>query len=57
MCRIHDNHFRIPESLPCLHDKVLAAAAEAAMSISTDQKGKQVGNCLIPSIYMIPCTV
>ncbi|KAF6999142.1 hypothetical protein CFC21_015208 [Triticum aestivum] len=36
-----ENDFRIPESLPCLHDKVLAAAAEAAMSISTDQKGKQ----------------
>ncbi|KAM0887411.1 hypothetical protein ACQ4PT_029066 [Festuca glaucescens] len=36
-----ENDFRIPESLPCLHDKVLAAAAEAAISISTDQKRKQ----------------
>ncbi|CAM0907463.1 unnamed protein product [Alopecurus aequalis] len=36
-----ENDFRIPESLPCLHDKVLAAAADAAMSISTDQKRKQ----------------
>ena len=33
---------RIPESLPCLHDKVLAAAAEAAISFSTDQRRKQV---------------
>ncbi|XP_047065256.1 uncharacterized protein LOC124673174 [Lolium rigidum] len=36
-----ENDFRIPESLPCLHDKVLAAAAEAASRISTDQKRKQ----------------
>uniref|UniRef100_A0ACD5YE20 Uncharacterized protein n=1 Tax=Avena sativa TaxID=4498 RepID=A0ACD5YE20_AVESA len=36
-----ENDFRIPESLPCLHDKVLAAAAEAAISISADQKRKQ----------------
>ena len=43
--------------MPCLHDKVLAAAAEAAISISTDQKRKQVGNCLIVSTYMIPLYV
>ncbi|ONM61101.1 transducin family protein / WD-40 repeat family protein [Zea mays] len=36
-----ENDLRIPESLPCLHDKVLAAAAEAAMSFSTDQRRKQ----------------
>lgn len=36
-----ENDFRIPESLPCLHDKVLAAASEAAMRMSTDQKRKQ----------------
>jgi len=36
-----ENDFRIPESLPCLHDKVLAAAAEAAISFSTDQRRKQ----------------
>lgn len=35
------NDFRIPESLPCLHDKVLAAAADAAISISVNQKKKQ----------------
>ena len=35
--------------MPCLHDEVLAA--EAGVSISTDQKRKQVGNCLILSIY------
>ncbi|CAL5060886.1 unnamed protein product [Urochloa decumbens] len=36
-----ENDFRIPESLPCLHDKVLAAAAEAAISFSADQRRKQ----------------
>uniref|UniRef100_A0A1D1Z041 Syntaxin-binding protein 5 n=1 Tax=Anthurium amnicola TaxID=1678845 RepID=A0A1D1Z041_9ARAE len=35
------NDFRIPESLPSLHDKVLAAAADAAGSLSTFQKKKQ----------------
>lgn len=35
------NDFRIPESLPSLHDKVLAAAADAAISISVNQKKKQ----------------
>lgn len=35
------NDFRIPESLPCLHDKVLAAAADAAINLSTSQKKKQ----------------
>ncbi|KAL5710191.1 hypothetical protein ACHQM5_020785 [Ranunculus cassubicifolius] len=35
------NDFRIPESLPSLHDHVLAAAAEAAMSVSSNQKKKQ----------------
>ncbi|GLT66184.1 hypothetical protein SLA2020_385670 [Shorea laevis] len=33
--------FRIPESLPCLHDSVLAAAAEAAISVSSNQNKKQ----------------
>ncbi|XP_048231626.1 uncharacterized protein LOC8265361 isoform X2 [Ricinus communis] len=36
------NNFRIPKSLPCLHDKVLAAAADGAMSSSPSQK-EQVG--------------
>ncbi|MBA0577539.1 hypothetical protein Golob_023998, partial [Gossypium lobatum] len=35
------NDFRIPESLPCLHDRVLAAAADAALSFSSNQKKKQ----------------
>lgn len=34
---------RIPDSLPCLHDKVLAAAAEAAINASINRKKKQVG--------------
>ncbi|KAK2656543.1 hypothetical protein Ddye_009595 [Dipteronia dyeriana] len=36
-----ENDSRILESLPCLHDKVLAAAADAAFSFSSDQKKKQ----------------
>ncbi|XP_038980223.1 uncharacterized protein LOC103709502 isoform X2 [Phoenix dactylifera] len=35
------NDFRIPESLPCLHDKVVAAAADAAINLSISQKKKQ----------------
>ncbi|PON51137.1 WD repeat containing protein [Parasponia andersonii] len=37
-----ENDFRIPEFLPCLHDQVLAAAADAAFSHSINQKKKQV---------------
>ncbi|XP_038992535.1 uncharacterized protein LOC120116025 isoform X2 [Hibiscus syriacus] len=36
------NDFRIPEALPCLHDRVLAAAADAAINFSSNQKKKQV---------------
>ncbi|XP_022767745.1 uncharacterized protein LOC111312058 isoform X3 [Durio zibethinus] len=36
-----ENGFRIPELLPCLHDRVLAAAADAAFSFSSNQKRKQ----------------
>ncbi|KAL5740380.1 hypothetical protein ACOSQ2_029560 [Xanthoceras sorbifolium] len=36
-----ENDSRILESLPCLHDKVLAAAADVAFSFSSDQKKKQ----------------
>ncbi|KAF1002109.1 uncharacterized protein LOC141702301 [Apium graveolens] len=36
-----ENNFRIPESLPCLHDKVVAAAAEAAFNFSLDQKKRK----------------
>ncbi|ONK62514.1 uncharacterized protein A4U43_C07F4870 [Asparagus officinalis] len=36
-----ENDFRIPESLPCLHDKVVAAAADAAISLSMNQKKRQ----------------
>ncbi|KAB5544374.1 hypothetical protein DKX38_012486 [Salix brachista] len=31
-------NFRIPESLPCLHDNLLAAAADATISLSPNQK-------------------
>ncbi|KAK4756041.1 hypothetical protein SAY87_009798 [Trapa incisa] len=37
-----ENNFRIPESLPCLHDEVLAAAAEANIRSSPDRKKSQV---------------
>jgi hypothetical protein len=40
-----ENAFRLPESMPCLHDKVLAAAAEAAINASMDQKRNQVWPC------------
>ncbi|KAL6980725.1 hypothetical protein U1Q18_022362 [Sarracenia purpurea var. burkii] len=33
-----ENDFRIPEALPCLHDKVLEAAADAAVRFSQNQK-------------------
>ncbi|KAJ4977644.1 hypothetical protein NE237_008424 [Protea cynaroides] len=36
-----ENDFRIPESLPCLHDNVLAAAADAAINFSSSQSRKQ----------------
>ncbi|GFP92179.1 syntaxin-binding protein 5-like [Phtheirospermum japonicum] len=36
-----ENDYRIPESLPNLHDEVLAAAANAAISVSSDPKRKQ----------------
>lgn len=36
-----ENDFRIPESLPCLHDKVLAAAADSAITHYANQKSKQ----------------
>ncbi|KAL0451012.1 UNVERIFIED_CONTAM: hypothetical protein Slati_1657600 [Sesamum latifolium] len=41
---VGENDFRIPESLPNLHDEVLAAAANAAISVSSDPKRKQGGN-------------
>ncbi|KAK9159096.1 hypothetical protein Scep_005670 [Stephania cephalantha] len=40
-CLASKNNFGIPESLPCLHDKILAAAADAAISFSSHQKRKQ----------------
>ncbi|CAK8541941.1 unnamed protein product [Lathyrus sativus] len=36
-----ENEFRSLEHLPCLHDKVLAAAADAAITFSSNQKKKQ----------------
>ncbi|XP_038695433.1 uncharacterized protein LOC119992709 isoform X1 [Tripterygium wilfordii] len=35
--------FRNPESFPCLHDKVLAAAADAAFSFSSSNQKKKQG--------------
>lgn len=43
---------RIPESLPCLHDRVLAAAADAAFSFSSNQKKKQVPR-IISLLFLI----
>ncbi|XP_074368471.1 uncharacterized protein LOC141708640 isoform X2 [Apium graveolens] len=37
-----ENDFRIPESLPSLHNGVLAAAANSAVTSSLDQKKKQI---------------
>lgn len=37
-----ENDFRIPESLPNLHDEVLAAAGDASISLSPNQKNRQV---------------
>ncbi|KAI7749886.1 hypothetical protein M8C21_019771 [Ambrosia artemisiifolia] len=37
-----ENDFRVPESLPRLHDKVVAEAAEAALKFSLSQKNKQI---------------
>ncbi|KAK3126105.1 hypothetical protein QOZ80_7BG0613930 [Eleusine coracana subsp. coracana] len=45
-----ENVFRIPESLPCLHDKVLASAAEAAFSFSIDQRRKNPAAGLLGGI-------
>ncbi|KAI5429454.1 hypothetical protein KIW84_034161 [Lathyrus oleraceus] len=36
-----ENEFRSLERLPCLHDKVLAAAADAAFTFSSNEKKKQ----------------
>lgn len=44
-------YFRSLERLPCLHDNVLAAAADAAFSFSSNQKKKQVLIFLICSIF------
>ncbi|XP_010558072.1 PREDICTED: uncharacterized protein LOC104826848 isoform X2 [Tarenaya hassleriana] len=39
----HENGFRIPETLPSLHDKVLAAAADATLSQFPTHKKNQEG--------------
>ncbi|KAM1020254.1 hypothetical protein ACFX13_042250 [Malus domestica] len=38
-----ENDFRIPETLPCLHDKVIAVATDVIASLSLNQKQPQVG--------------
>ncbi|KAK4359355.1 hypothetical protein RND71_021584 [Anisodus tanguticus] len=45
-----ENDFRIPESLPSLHDEVLAAAADAAMKFSTQKKKQGGGPNIIDDI-------
>lgn len=37
-----ENEFSIPDSLPSLHDEVVAAAADAAFSVSSYQKNNQL---------------
>ncbi|XP_030540367.1 uncharacterized protein LOC115748104 isoform X2 [Rhodamnia argentea] len=37
----HENDLRIPDSLPCLHDDVVAAAVGASTNLSPDQKKLQ----------------
>lgn len=39
-----ENDLRIPDSLPSLHDEVLAAAMKAAISVTSDSKKKQGGS-------------
>ncbi|KAI3419482.1 uncharacterized protein J3R85_013170 [Psidium guajava] len=38
----HENDLRIPDSLPCLHDEVVAAAVGASTDLSPDQKKLQL---------------
>jgi len=50
--------YRIPETLPCLHDEVLAAAADAALSFSLNPKNKQVQRIIpffLSSFYSEDC--
>nr|XP_023903729.1 uncharacterized protein LOC112015552 isoform X4 [Quercus suber] len=37
----NENDFRIPESLPSLHDKILEAAVPASVNLSPNQKNRQ----------------
>ncbi|KAK3407849.1 uncharacterized protein LOC104421067 isoform X2 [Eucalyptus grandis] len=37
----HENDLRVPDSLPCLHDEVIAAAVGASTNLSPDQKTLQ----------------
>lgn len=46
-------YFRIPENSPGLHDKVLAAAADAAVSFSQSQKKTQVTNITLLVFFSI----
>ncbi|XP_070037873.1 uncharacterized protein LOC107786215 [Nicotiana tabacum] len=45
-----ENDFRIPESLPFLHDEVLAAAADAAIKFSTQKKKQGSGPNIIGTL-------
>lgn len=43
----------MPESLPCLYDKVLAAATDATSSFYKDKKQKQVTVKKIPPVFSL----
>ncbi|CAH9089007.1 unnamed protein product [Cuscuta epithymum] len=46
------NDFRIPESLPSLHDEVLAAAAESEINFTLNQKKKGSSSNLLGNIVL-----
>lgn len=45
-----ENEFWIPESFPCLHDEVLAAAVDATASLSPNQSEKQGASAIFVNI-------
>ncbi|XP_057476584.1 uncharacterized protein LOC130764380 isoform X2 [Actinidia eriantha] len=45
-----ENEFRIPEALPCLHDKVLEAAADATVRLSQSQKKQGISAGILGGI-------
>ncbi|GFZ15014.1 transducin family protein [Actinidia rufa] len=45
-----ENEFRIPEALPCLHDKVLEAAEDATVRLSQSQKKQGISAGILGGI-------